>query len=114
MRPSSLVFACVLGLASTGAAVGVTTDAAVGVTAHASATSSHSIAKYVGERGPLATKTKTLSGASPKAGEVDSDEIKSPEVEARENSPQGGSRVLNGKVRPPSSGRCPSPQNATA
>jgi hypothetical protein len=40
-----------------------------------------------------------------------STEIKSPEVEARENSPQGGSAVLNGNVRPPSAASVPVTQN---
>jgi hypothetical protein len=43
---------------------------------------------------------------------VGTPELKSPEVEARENSPQGGSAVLNGKVRPPSAASVPATQSA--
>jgi hypothetical protein len=40
-------------------------------------------------------------------------ELKSPEVEARENSPQGGSNVLNGKVRPPAAASVPVTQKGS-
>lgn len=106
-KSSSLVAACVIGLVSTGAAVGVSADA--------SATSGRSIARYVGERAPLATQAKTSSASRlPSPGDVvGTTEIKNPEVEARENSPQGGSSVLNGNVRPPSAASVPVTQNAT-
>jgi hypothetical protein len=68
----------------------------------------------VGERAPLATQAKTSSASRlPSPGDVvGTTEIKSPEVEARENSPQGGSSVLNGNVRPPSAASVPVTQNA--
>src|SRR4051794_36116265 len=104
-RPSSLAMACVIGLVSTGVLVGVSVDGA--------AASERSIAKYHGERGPLATHAKTASASAlPGPGDVvGTPELKSPEVEARENSPQGGSSVLNGKVRPPSAASVPATQS---
>ena len=110
MRRSSFAAACVFGLVSTGVLVGVST----GVTAGASAAPGHSISRYMGERAPLATQAKASSeSALPRPGDVlDSTEIKSPEVEARENSPQGGSSVLNGNVRPPSAASVPVTQSA--
>jgi hypothetical protein len=106
VRRSSLAVACVFGLVSTGVLVGVSTGA--------SATSGHSIARYVGERGPIATRARTGDRAAlPSPSDVvGSTEINSPEVEARENSPQGGSSVLNGNVRPPSATSVPLTQNA--
>ena len=109
--PSTLVVACVIGLASAGVAVGVTTEAS-------SATSGHSIARYVGERPALPTHAKASVAPSAAQAPTPADllgstnEIKSPEVEARENSPQGGSAVLNGNVRPPSAASVPVTQNA--
>lgn len=105
---SSLALASVIGLMAAGAVVGVTTDAS-------SATSQHSPspARYVGERAPLATQAKAPSATGlPTPGDaLGGNETKSPEVEARQNSPQGGSNVLNGKVRPPSAASVPVTQN---
>ena len=104
MKPSALVVACVIGLASAGALVGVSTDA--------TAASGHSIAKYRGERAPLVTHARTLAGATAKEGDDEgSDEVHSPEIEARENSPQGGSAVLNGNLKPPSAASVPVTQS---
>jgi hypothetical protein len=107
VRRSSFVVASVFGLVSTGLLVGVSTDA--------SATSEHSIARYMGERAPLATHAKASATADvPTPGDVlGSLEIKSPEAEAEENSPQGGSAVLNGKVRPPSAPSVPVTQSSS-
>jgi hypothetical protein len=95
VRRSSFAVVFVVGLVSTGALVGASTQA--------SATSGHSIARYQGERGPLVTHAKTSGGSAlPKLGSaVGSLEIKSHEVEAEENAPQGGSNVLHGRLRPP-------------
>ena len=100
-RSSLLVMACVGGLVAPGAAV-----AAWG---QDPAAPGRSIVKYVGHRAPLPTRGGTASASAvPGVGDVvGSTEIKSPEVEARENSPQGGSSVLNGKVRPPSAPSVP-------
>jgi hypothetical protein len=103
--------ACVIGLASAGVVVGVTTEAS-------SATSGHSLAHYVGERPALPTHSKTSVASASKTQKPSDllgshDEIKSPEVEARENSPQGGSAVLNGNVRPPSAASVPVTQSAS-
>jgi hypothetical protein len=93
--------ACALTLASTGVMIGSSGNAA--------AAPKPSIAHYVGERPALSTRAKTApASAAPKPGDVVGTlEIKSPEVEARENSPQGGSSVLNGKVRPPAASSVP-------
>lgn len=69
--------------------------------------------EYVGSRPALPT-----AGGSPRAGTtagvVDPDtEIKSAEVEVRENSPQGGSSVLTGRVRPPSAASVPVTQSTS-
>jgi hypothetical protein len=106
VRRTSFVAACVFGLVSAGVLVGVSNEA--------SATPAHSIARYMGERAPLAGQARTADGAAlPRPGDVvGSTEIKSPEVEARENSPQGGSSVLNGNIRPPSASSVPVTQNA--
>jgi hypothetical protein len=85
-----------------------------GASADAAAASDRSIARYVGERAPLVTHARTSAAATlPSPGDVvGTTEIKSPEVEARENSPQGGSSVLNGNVRPPSAASVPVTQSS--
>jgi hypothetical protein len=100
-RSPFLVAVCVVGLVGTGAAVAVS--------AEAPASSGGSIVKYVGHRPALPTQgTATPATGMPGIGDVvGTTEIKSPEVEARENSPQGGSSVLNGRVRPPSAASVP-------
>jgi hypothetical protein len=105
--PSSFVVASVLGLMSAGVVVGVTTDAST-------AAPRPSPVRYVGERAPFAAQAKLPSQSlRPTPGDVvGEDEIRSPEVEARQNSPQGGSAVLNGNVRPPSAASVPVTQNA--
>jgi hypothetical protein len=105
VRRSTWAVACVVGLVSAGAAIGVSTDA--------SAASQHSIARYMGQRGPLAAQSKAADGSAlPRPGDVvGSTEIKDNELDARENSPQGGSNVLTGKVRPPSAASVPVTQS---
>jgi hypothetical protein len=70
-------------------------------------------ATFMGERAPLTARTPAASALrTPGIGDVlGGVELKSPEVEARENSPQGGSAVLNGNVRPPSAASVPLSQN---
>src|SRR4051794_41135082 len=102
---TSFVVTCVVGLASTMAVVGVSTQA--------SASSGHTVVRYMGARAPLATHAKTSSSQAPSPGDVVGTlEIKSTEVEARKNSPQGGSSVLNGKVRPPAADSVPVNQSS--
>jgi hypothetical protein len=102
VRPvSALAMASALALVSTGVMLGSSSGAV--------AAPKPSVAHYQGERPALSTRAKVASASSlPKPGDVlGTLEIKSPEVEARENSPQGGSSVLNGKVRPPSAASVP-------
>ncbi|MCZ3387647.1 MAG: hypothetical protein LH645_00650 [Actinomycetia bacterium] len=70
-------------------------------------------ATYVGERAPLTARAPAATAPrTPGIGDVlGGVELKSPEVEARKNSPQGGSSVLNGNVRPPSAASVPVSQN---
>jgi len=107
-RARFLVLATVIGLL---AAMVATTTA----TAAPSSPSSHSLAKFVGERGPIAVRgTAATATQAPGIGDVVGGiELKSPEVEARQNSPQGGSSVLNGNTRPPSAASVPVSQNAS-
>ncbi|HET7432125.1 MAG TPA: hypothetical protein VFJ89_11515 [Nocardioides sp.] len=85
----------------------------VGASADGAVAAGHSTARYVGVRGPLLSSGRAPSAtALPTPGDVaGSTEIKSAEVEARRNSPQGGSSVLNGKVLPPSAASVPVTQN---
>lgn len=105
-RSAALVLAGAAALAVTTLSVGVTAVAAPG---------SDRPAQYVGHRGPLAVRGATADAVSPPGvGEVSqATELKSPEVEARQNSPQGGSTVLTGKLRPPSAASVPVTQNAS-
>ncbi len=70
-------------------------------------------ATYVGERAPLTARAPAATALrTPGIGDVlGGVELKSPEVEARQNSPQGGSSVLNGNVRPPSAASVPVSQS---
>ena len=107
MRRSPLLFfVCVVGLVWAGTSV--TASAEPPPPSH------RTLVKYVGHRAPLPTRAAAASAASvPGVGDVvGTTEIKNREVEARENSPQGGSAVLNGKVRPPSAASVPVTQNA--
>jgi hypothetical protein len=91
-------------------AVAAASLTAVGLAPTASAAKDHGSAlTYHGIRAPLATTAET--DGPPVGDVVGTNEIKSPEVEARENSPQGGSAILNGKVRPPSASSVPVTQN---
>ncbi|MFZ0324507.1 MAG: hypothetical protein WAN48_10290 [Actinomycetes bacterium] len=83
------------------------------VQAVASPAGGHSPARFVGDRPPISTSATGTKGTKlPTVGDVvGGTEIKSPEVEARQNSPQGGSSVLNGNVRPPTAGSVPVTQN---
>ncbi len=95
------------------AALGTTAATTTLASAAPSGSSNNLGATFVGERAPLKTSapsTTTLRtpGIDDVLGGV---ELKSPEVEARQNSPQGGSSVLNGNVRPPSAASVPVSQN---
>lgn len=97
------------------AALGTTAATTTLATAAPPPSPSSGPATFVGQRAPLgATTTATTAvqtpGISDALGGV---ELKSPEVEARERSPQGGSSVLNGNVRPPSAPSVPLTQNQT-
>jgi hypothetical protein len=104
-RSRVLVVAAVVGLAVSGV---------VSTTASAATSSSHrSVVTYQGGRGALPT-AGTKQAAAPSSGAIDfTTEVKATEVEARQNSPQGGSNVLNGKVRPPSATSVPVTQNSS-
>jgi hypothetical protein len=93
-------------------AVVAATLSAIGMAPAASAANGNaSPVTYHGVRAPLSARA---TDASTPIGDVVGDvELKSPEAEVRQNSPQGGSAVLNGKVRPPSAASVPITQNQT-
>jgi hypothetical protein len=91
-------------------AVVAATVTAIGLSPTASAANDKgSPIKYHGVNAPLSSRA---DANGTRIGDVDNGpEIKSPEAEVRENSPQGGSSVLNGNVRPPSAPSVPVTQN---
>jgi hypothetical protein len=103
-RTSILALTCVAA---------VLAGSAASVSAVAAPPSERSPVAFVHDRPPLPVRTTSAGTAQPPGvGDVTGGlELKSPEVEARQNSPQGGSSVLNGKVRPPSASSVPVTQN---
>jgi hypothetical protein len=103
-RSRVVVVAAVIGLVTAGVA---STTASAAPTAP-----QRSVVKYVGDRPalPTASTGRARTAAATTATDL-SNEVKNAEVEARRNSPQGGSAVLNGNVRPPSAASVPTTQN---
>ncbi|MFL6070958.1 MAG: hypothetical protein ACJ72Y_06710 [Actinomycetes bacterium] len=103
----SHVFATVGAFALIGSAL-------AGTVASAAPSSSHSPLHLVGQRPALTSSSISEQSALPSPGDISAgSELKSPEVEARENSPQGGSNVLNGHIRPPSATSVPVTQSSS-
>jgi hypothetical protein len=95
------------------AVVGLAVSGVVSTTASAAPSSSdRSVVKYQGTRGALPTGGTRQAPTARTAVNL-STEVKSPEVEVRENSPQGGSNVLNGRLRPPSAASVPVTQSSS-
>ncbi|HET7900624.1 MAG TPA: hypothetical protein VFL59_05510 [Candidatus Nanopelagicales bacterium] len=89
---------------------------AVSTSANAAGSSGGSQIRFVGTRGALsgASATSAKAVSPPGIGALaNGPEIKSTEVEARKNSPQGGSAVLTGKVRPPAASSVPVTQSTS-
>ncbi|MEA2581864.1 MAG: hypothetical protein QOE83_2756 [Actinomycetota bacterium] len=88
-------------------------SATVSASAAPSVRQTRAHATFVGARGPLAVHGSAVASANaPSVGDVlGAVELKSPEVEAEKDGPQGGSAVLNGNIRPPSAGSIPASQS---
>jgi hypothetical protein len=109
-RSRYVAVATVAGMLAALGTAAATTSLATAAPSDAANTPS---ATFVGKRAPLTASAPSASALrTPGIGDVLGDvELKSPEVAARENSPQGGSSVLNGNVRPPSATSVPVSQN---
>ena len=98
---------------ATAGAVALIGSALAGTVASAAPSHNRSPLHLVGQRPALTSSSTSERSALPSPGDITAGtELKSPEVEARENSPQGGSNVLNGNIRPPSAASVPVTQNS--